>query len=94
MSNDIILNSGDAVFYTGEKFKQELSTKEGKPIKGWIHSRVRGRPNVFVVEFPEAKESDYIMSVHVLSQWRPPKTDKHAGPEVQPRRRRASEDET
>jgi hypothetical protein len=89
-----ILNAGDPVFYTGDKFKQELFTKDGKPLRGWIHSRVRGNPNMFVVEFPEAKEPDYLMSIRVLSKWRPPKSEKHEGPEIQPRRRKATEEET
>ena len=33
---------GDAVFYTGEKHKQALASKEGKPHKGWIHASVGG----------------------------------------------------
>jgi len=43
---------GDAVFYTGEKHKQALSSKEGKPHKGWIHASVQGAPGKFVVWFP------------------------------------------
>lgn len=94
MSNhDLILNAGDAVYYTGTKFKQELYTKEGKPLRGWIHSRVRGNPRMFVVEFPDCKEPDYIMPLSVLGQWRAAKVEKHEGPEIQPRRKRAREDE-
>ena len=94
MSNhDPIMNAGDPVLYTGERFKQELFTKEGKPLKGWIHSRVRGIPGMFVVEFPDAKEPDYVMSIRVLAPWRQPKVDKQAGPEIQPRRRRGGEED-
>lgn len=90
-----IFQPGDPVMYTGKKFRQELYTKEGKPLKGWIHARVRGNPDAFVVEFPEAKESDYIMPRKVLGEWRQPKaTEKHDGPEISPRRKRVTEEES
>ena len=93
MSNhDPILNAGDAVYYTGNKFKQELFTKEGKPMKGWIHCRVAGMPRTFVVEFPEAKDGDYVLSLDVLTV-RVPAKEKQAGPEIQPRRKRGNPDE-
>jgi hypothetical protein len=91
--NTTVFMPGDAVFYVGERHKQEL-TREGKPIKGWIHAAVLNEPGNYVVEFPDAKEPDYIMSVRVLSRARPSKTEKHDGPEVQPRRRKKSEEET
>lgn len=88
-----IFQPGDPVMYTGTRFRQDLYTKEGKPLKGWIHARVRGNPNAFVVEFPEAKDSDYVMPVSKLAPWRQPKAEKHNGPEISPRRRRATEEE-
>lgn len=70
-----IFMPGDAVYYTGEKFKQELSNKEGKPFKGWIHAPVQNQPGAFVVWFPDTKEQDsYILSVQNLSKARPPRT--------------------
>jgi hypothetical protein len=92
MNKGIILNAGDPVYYTGTKFKQELTTKDGKPFEGWIHSRVQGTDNKFVVEFPEAKEPDYVMTVDVL-KWRHIKRKAEAvGPEVH-RRKRGGEEE-
>ena len=87
-----MLMIGDAVFYCGQKFRQELCDKGGTPLKGWIHGTVKGEEDVFVVEFSEAKDGDYIMHASVLTQWKPPK-DKQVGPDIQPRRKRASEDE-
>lgn len=72
-----IFMPGDAVYYTGEKFKQELSNKEGKPFKGWIHAPVTNQPGAFVVWFPDTKEQDsYILSAQNLSKARPPKVDR------------------
>jgi len=94
MSNHApIFMPGDAVYYTGEKFKMELTSKEGKPYRGWIHAPVTNQPGVFVVEFPDAKEADYIIPAARLSKARPPKTEKHEGPEIQPIRRRKTEEE-
>lgn len=94
MSNKIILNAGDEVYYIGSKFRSELVSKDGRPVHGWIHSRVRGTEDKFVVEFPELKEPDFIMSVDVLARWKETKEkSKHTGPEVQPRRKRTSEDD-
>jgi len=87
MSNIPIFMQGDAVYYTGEKFKSEL-TKDGKPMRGWIHAPVDGEPGVFVVEFPEAKDGDYIIPSRLLSRARPPKGEKHEGPEIRPRRQK------
>ena len=87
---------GDAVFYTGEKLKQELSSKEGKPYKGWIHASVQGEEGKFVVWFPDTKEQDsYILHASNLTKARPPKVEKgREGPVVEhmPRRRKASDD--
>lgn len=85
---------GDSVYYTGEKFKTELTNKDGKPFKGWVHAPVLNQPEVFVVEFPDAKEGDYIMHESRLSKARPPRGKEHDGPEIQPRRRRKAEDES
>ena len=76
---------GDAVFYTGEKHKQALASKEGKPHKGWIHASVGGDPGKFVVWFPDTKEQDsYILHVSDLTKARPIKVEKAAtGPVVE-----------
>lgn len=92
-----IFMPGDAVYYTGEKHKQALTNKEGKPYKGWIHASVQGEAGKFVVWFPDTKEQDsYILSALDLSKARPPKTEKEhkGGPIVEhmPSRRKQSED--
>jgi len=91
-----IFMPGDAVYYNGEKFKQELSNKEGKPFKGWIHAAVQNEPGAFVVWFPDTKEQDsYVLSADHLTKARPPKIEKqHSGPIVEhmPSRRKAAED--
>jgi hypothetical protein len=92
-----IFMPGDAVYYTGEKHKQALSNKEGKPFKGWIHAPVGGEEGAFVVWFPDTKESDsYVLSADNLTKARPiVKVEKaHEGPVVEhvPNRRRQSED--
>lgn len=92
-----IFMPGDAVYYTGEKHKMALTSKEGKPYKGWIHAPVQNEPGAFVVWFPDTKESDsYVLSETNLTKARPPKSekDKHSGPVVEhmPNRRKASED--
>ncbi len=94
-----IFMPGDAVYYTGEKFKQELSNKEGKPFKGWIHAPVQNQPGAFVVWFPDTKEQDsYILSAQNLSKARPVKTVEKAkdGPIIEhmPSRRKRSEEES
>lgn len=72
-----IFMPGDAVYYTGEKLKQELTTKEGKPLRGWIHWFVNGEHGEhtkFVVWFPDTKEQDsFILNAANLSKARPPK---------------------
>lgn len=84
---------GDAVYYQGDKLKQELTSKEGKPYKGWIHALVQNQDDTFVVWFPDTKESDsYIMKASSLSKARPPKVEKVEGVEVMPIRKRKSED--
>lgn len=93
-----IFMPGDAVYYTGEKYKQELSNKEGKPFKGWIHAPVQNEPGAFVVWFPDTKEQDsYILSVQNLSKARPPKAvEKQSdGPLVEhiPSRRKKGDDD-
>ncbi|HEY5268385.1 MAG TPA: hypothetical protein VII94_04600 [Candidatus Saccharimonadales bacterium] len=88
----LILQQGDAVFYTGDRFKMDL-TKDGKPLKGWIHAAVVNEPGSYVVEFPEAKNGDYIISVKHLNKARPPKTEHHDGPEIAPRRSRRHTEE-
>jgi hypothetical protein len=93
MSDSPIFMPGDAVYYTGEKFKTELTSKDGKPFKGWIHAPVLNQDGVFVVEFPDAKDGDYVISGRLLSRARPAKTEKHEGPEIQPRRRSKKPDE-
>jgi hypothetical protein len=92
-----IFMPGDAVYYAGEKHKQELSNKEGKPYKGWIHAAVNGQPGTFVVWFPDTKEQDsYVLHASLLTKARPPKTESKecSGPVVEhmPIRRKASED--
>lgn len=84
---------GDAVYYTGEKNKQALSNKDGKPIKGWIHSAVRNEEDTFVVWFPDTKdEASYVLNARDLAKVRPAKTvDKvNDGPVVEhiPNRRK------
>ena len=83
-----IFMPGEAVYYIGEKFKQELTTKEGKPHKGWIHAPVQNQPDVFVVEFPDLKEPDFLLHKSLLSKARPPKGKEHDGPEILPPRRK------
>lgn len=88
---------GDAVYYTGEKHKQALSNKEGKPFRGWIYWFVNGAPGKFVVWFPDTKDQDsYILHASDLTRARPiQRVDKvHSGPVVEhiPNRRKASED--
>lgn len=88
---------GDAVYYNGEKHKQDLSNKEGKPYKGWIHAAVNGQPGTFVVWFPDTKDQDsYVLHASVLTKARPHKTveKQHKGPVVEhmPSRRKASDD--
>lgn len=96
MSNyDPIFMPGDAVYYTGEKLKEELTSKEGKPFRGWIHAPVTNEPGAFVVWFPDTKESDsYVIGASNLTKARPPKAKQHGGPVVEhmPNRRKASED--
>lgn len=84
---------GDAVFYSGEKLKSELISKEGKPFKGWIHAPVSNEDGVYVVEFPDLKEGDYVISAANLTKARPAKSERHDGPEIQPRRSRKGEEE-
>lgn len=86
---------GDAVYYIGEKFKQELAGKEGKPYKGWIHAPVQNQRDTFVVWFPDTKEQDsYVIHASLLTKARPAKTEKHSGPVVEhmPNRRKREED--
>ena len=96
LSHGPIYMPGDAVYYTGEKHKQALSNKEGKPFKGWIHWFVQGDPGKFVVWFPDTKEQDsYILHANDLTRARPPKVEKQqTGPVVEhmPSRRKQSED--
>lgn len=90
-----IYMQGDKVYYTGEKLRGELSTREGKAIPGWIHASVLNEPDKFVVWFPDTKESDsYVMSMAVLSKWRPAKNDVQKGPIVEhmPNRRKKEDD--
>lgn len=92
-----LFSVGEAVYYTGEKHKQELSNKEGKPYKGWIHWFVNGEPGKWVVWFPDTKEQDsYILHESVLGKARPAKNveKQHKGPVVEhmPNRRKASEE--
>lgn len=88
---------GDKVFYAGEKFKMELTSKEGKPYVGLIHATVVNQPGHFVVEYPDTKEGDsYVMHEGVLSKYRPAnvKVDhRNDGPEVQRKRKRNTEEE-
>lgn len=91
MSNQEIFMSGDKVFYTGEKHRQEL-TRDGKPLTGWIHDVVHGQPGSFIVWFPDTKQDDsYVMSSQVLTKARPApdkKQQQHDGPEIMPRRKK------
>lgn len=88
---------GDKVFYTGTKFKGELTSKEGKPYVGLIHATVENQPGYYVVEYPDTKEGDsFVMSEAVISKYRPAKTEhRNDGPEVQqrPKRRRNPDEE-
>jgi len=97
MNLDPLFLPGDKVFYTGIKFKGELTSKEGKPYVGVIHAGVCNQPGTWVVEFQDTKEQDsFVMSEHVLSKYRPAKTElRHDGPEVQqrPRRKRNPDEE-
>jgi hypothetical protein len=92
-----IFMPGDAVYYTGEKFKQELTNKEGKPFKGWIHAPVLNEEGAWVVWFPDTKEQDsFILSAGHLTKARPPKIERmNDGPVVEhvPSRRKRGEDE-
>lgn len=93
-NSDSILQSGDAVYYTGSKYRFELLTKDGKPMKGWIHAAVTNEPGVFVVEFTDLKDGDFIIPAEHLSKARPAKLDKqNYGPEIQPRRSRKGEED-
>lgn len=92
-----IFMQGDAVSYTGEKYKAKLGGK-----KGWIHAPVTNQPGVFVVEFPDTRNNkdqndtdDYVMSDRFLKEWRPSAAEvkKMEGPEVQPRRRHKTAEE-
>jgi len=88
-----IFMPGDAVYYTGEKHKQTLSNKEGKPFKGWIHAPVQNEEDVFVVWFPDTKEQDsYVLKAQDLAKARPVKAVEkvHEGPVVEhiPNRRK------
>lgn len=90
-----IFMSGDAVYYSGEKHKEALTSKEGKPYRGWIHAPVLNQENTFVVWFPDTKEQDsYVIHGSLLTKARPPKSKEHSGPVVEhvPNRRKASED--
>lgn len=94
MNNELIMH-GDAVFYTGQKFKDRLHGK-----RGWIHSSVLNQEGVYVVEFPDTRNpkdqedtDDYVMSAQVLTKRNPAPDKKAEGPEVQPRRRRRNEAE-
>lgn len=91
-----IFMPGDAVYYTGEKLKEELTSKEGKPYRGWIHAPVLNEEGAFVVWFPDTKESDsYVIGASNLTKARPPKQKEHSGPVVEhmPNRKKKSEDE-
>ena len=88
---DPIYMEGDAVFYVGpnERIKTSLTSKEGKPFRGFIHAPVVNEPGAFVVEFPDTKGFEsYILAGKNLTKARPPKTEGHDGPEVQPRRQK------
>jgi len=95
--SDQIFMQGDAVFYVGEKLKQELSGKDGKSHKGWIHARVQGEKNAYVVWFPDTKDSDsFIIDGRNLDKVRPPKVQKgtEGGPDIMPVRKRKTEEDT
>jgi hypothetical protein len=81
-----LLMIGDSVYYTGERHRQEL-TRDGKPMKGWIHHIVMNNPSSFIVWFPETKgDESYVMSHHVLTKARPAPDKRQVGPEIMPRR--------
>lgn len=93
-----IFMPGDAVYYTGEKHKEALTSKEGKPFRGWIHAPVLNEPGAFVVWFPDTKEQDsYVLDERNLSKARPPKAEKQvaAGPVVEhmPNRRKKGDED-
>lgn len=99
MSHNYIamFTAGEAVYYNGEKLKQELTAKDGKPYKGWIHAPVMNEENAFVVFFPDTKDQDsYVLSGVNLTKARPPRIDKiQTGPIIEhmPTRRRKGEEE-
>lgn len=96
--SDTMFMIGDAVFYTGEKYKGKLNGK-----KGWIHAPVINQPGCWITEFPGTRDTkdqndtdDYVISQRFLTHWRPSEKElkKQEGPEVQPRRRhKSAEDE-
>ena len=86
-----IFQIGDAVYYCGtsERLKASLSSKDGKPCKGWIHAPVLNDPTEWVVEFLDIKGyPSYVLSERDLSKAKFAKE----GPEVQPRRQKPEED--
>jgi len=83
-----IFMPGDKVHYAGERLRNVL-TKDGKPVDGWVHARVHNQKETFVVEFPDLKEPDYILSAEVLVK--APVFKNLSGPEVSFHRRKLEE---
>lgn len=78
---------GDKVFYCGERHRNELGGKTG-----WVHGRVAGQPNTFIIEFSESKHCDsYVLSGELLTKWRPAKDKRTDGPEIQARRQKTED---
>jgi len=90
MSSEIF-QIGDPVYYCGqnERLKMSLSSKDGKPFKGWIHAPVVNVTGSWVVEYPDRKDyPSYVLSEQDLSKAHTPKD----GPEIQPRRAKKEDD--
>ena len=94
-----IYMQGDKIYYCGSRFRDRLGSKPG-----WLHAPVLNQPGTWIVEFPGSRKEkdhsdsdDYVLSEQVFSHWRKEmdkETEKkQEGPEVQPRRRRTSEEE-
>jgi hypothetical protein len=57
---------GDRVKYVGERFRKTLNGEHGPSI-GEVHSRVAGKPNSVVVDFPRKEGTDsFILSEDLL----------------------------
>ena len=89
MSKEIFM-VGDPVYYTGTKFAGELSGKGGMKAKGWIHASVVNEPGVWVVEFLDLKQPDFI--IHESNLRKAAVKSIEEAYEVAPRRKKSEED--